>query len=85
MPCADQLWGIIARRVGNRQQLQNVEDVIETIADEFSKPSIRDWLGNAKVNVCKLDSTRAWRQHIPNLGVKLEGGFSKTMKEIICF
>lgn len=53
----------------------DVGDVMEAIRDELNKPSIKDWIGvNTQVHVCKLDSTRAWRDHIPGLGVKLEGG-----------
>eukprot|EP00435_Cladocopium_sp_Y103_P006304 s5416_g2.t1 len=48
---------------------------MDTIRSELSKPSIRDWLGsNVKINVWKLSATRAWRNHMPGLGVKLEGG-----------
>lgn len=61
--------------MGNQQQLQDVQDVIEVIEDELSKPTIRDWVGpTTHVTVTKLDATRAWRQHLPGLGVKLEGG-----------
>lgn len=71
----DQLWGVISRGVSNQSHLQNVGDCMAAIRDELAKTSIRDWLGsNVKVNIQKLDSTRAWRDHIPQLGVKLEGG-----------
>ena len=72
---ADQLWGIISRGVANRSELQNVEDCMDAIRSELSKVTIRDWLGsNVKVNVWKLNAVRAWRDHLPGLGVKLEGG-----------
>lgn len=75
---ADQLWGIISRGVMNHSHLQNVEDCMAAIRQELGKTTIRDWIGtNVKVNVEKLDSTREWRQHIPKLGVKLEGGLLK--------
>lgn len=72
---ADQLWGIIARGVCNRTELQNIDDCMEAIREELGKPSIKDWLGtNVRVNVQPLPATRNWRDHIPALGVKLEGG-----------
>ena len=71
----DQLWGVIARGVGNQSHLQNVEDCMDAIRQELCKPSIRDWLGtNVEVNIWKLSATRDWRHTLPNLGVKLEGG-----------
>ena len=69
------MWGIISRRVGHQQQIQDVDDVMDAIRDELTKPTMRDWVGpNTVINVCKLDATRGWRDHIPSLGVKLEGG-----------
>ena len=48
------------------------------ISEELRKPSIRDWIGTTtKVQVEKLDATRAWRQRLPALGIKLEGGLLK--------
>lgn len=48
------------------------------ISEELRKPSIRDWIGTTtRVQVEKLDSTRAWRERIPALGIKLEGGLLK--------
>jgi len=71
----DQLWGIISRGVGNQSQLLDVQDCMDAIHNELRKPSIQQWLRtNVQVNVRKLDATRDWRKHIPNLGVKLEGG-----------
>ena len=48
------------------------------IAHELSKPSIKDWIGpSTQVSVRKLNATRDWRNHLPSLGVKLEGGLLK--------
>ena len=45
------------------------------IRTELAKPSVRDWIGTGvAVNVMKLNATRAWRDHLPSVGVKLEGG-----------
>ena len=75
---ADQLWGVIARGVCNQTELQNIDDCMEAIRVELAKQSIKDWIGaNVVVNVKQLDATRAWRDHIPNLKVKLEGGLLK--------
>lgn len=73
---ADQLWGVISRGVANKTQLLDVDDCVEAIRTELRKPSIQDWLGgsNVTVNVQKLSATRNWRDRIPNVGVKLEGG-----------
>ena len=74
----DQLWGIISRRIGHESSLQDPADVSEAIAQELSKPSIKDWIGpNTRVCVRKLDCTRDWRNHLPSLGIKLEGGLLK--------
>lgn len=74
----DQLWGIIARGVCNQSQLQTIDDCMEAIRTELAKPTVKDWLGaNVKVNVTELSATRDWRQHIPSLGVKFEGGLLK--------
>lgn len=51
---------------------------MEAIRDELHKPNMRDWLGgNCQVNVWKLNATRAWRDHLPSVGVRLEGGLLK--------
>ena len=72
---ADQLWGVIARGVSNQSELQDVDDCMGAIRSELAKPTVRSWIGTGvAVNVLKLDATRAWRDHIPGLGVKLEGG-----------
>ena len=48
------------------------------ITDELGKASIRDWLGRTtRLKVEKMDCARDWRQHLPNTGVKLEGGLLK--------
>lgn len=48
---------------------------MQAIRKELSKQSVRDWLGtNVVLNIRKLSATRDWRNHIPSLGVKLEGG-----------
>ena len=48
------------------------------IAHELSKPSIKDWIGpSTQVSVRKPNATRDWRNHLPSLGVKLEGGLLK--------
>ena len=66
----DQLWGIISRRIGHESSLQDPADVSEAIAQELSKPSIKDWIGpNTRVCVRKLDCTRDWRNHLPSLGI----------------
>ena len=71
----DQLWGIIARRVGKESGILDPDDVISAISSELTKPSIRDWVGNqTRISVKKLDCTRPWRSHLPSTGVKLEGG-----------
>lgn len=58
--------------------LQDIDDVIRVIESELSKASIKDWIGPAtKVQVQKLSCTRDWRNHLPGLGVKLEGGLLK--------
>lgn len=58
--------------------LQNDTDVVSVLQDELTKASIRDWLGpRTRVSVAKLNVTRDWRQHLPGLGVKLEGGLLK--------
>lgn len=51
---------------------------MEAIRAELGKQSIKDWIGpNVIVNVKQLDATRAWRDHIAELKVKLEGGLLK--------
>jgi hypothetical protein len=72
------LWGIISRRVANESGLLDPEDVISTISSELSKPTIKDWIGaRTRVSVKKLNVTRSWRSHLPEAGVKLEGGLLK--------
>lgn len=61
--------------MGHESSLQTPDDVAEAIRSELSKPSIKDWVGpTTTVNIRKLDCTRDWRNHLPSLGVKLEGG-----------
>ena len=61
--------------MSNEDSLQNDTDVIAAVKDELTKSSIKDWLGpQTKVLVSKLNCTRDWRQRLPSLGVKLEGG-----------
>ena len=49
--------------------------MISAINDELTKPSIRGWIGpSTHVNVCKLNCTRDWKDHVSGTGVKLEGG-----------
>lgn len=72
---ADQLWGLISRGVSCQSHLQSVDDCLVAIRAELSKPTVRDWLGsNVEVNVERLCATHAWRDHLPSLGVKVEGG-----------
>ena len=72
---ADQLWGVISRGVSCQSHLQSVDDCLAAIRAELSKPTVRDWLGsNVEVNVERLCATHAWRDHLPSLGVKVEGG-----------
>jgi hypothetical protein len=69
---------VISRRVGCEQKIQTADDVVRVVSDELNKPSIKDWIGPCtRVRVEKMDSTRDWREHIPALGVKLEGGLLK--------
>lgn len=71
-------WGIISRRVGCESNIQDADDVVRIITDELCKPSIKDWVGpSTRVRVEKMNCTRDWRNHIPALGVKLEGGLLK--------
>ena len=61
--------------MGQESDLQNVDDVAAAITHELAKPTIKDWLGSSThVQVKKLSCTRDWRNHFPDLGVKLEGG-----------
>lgn len=49
--------------------------MITAVKDELSKPSIKDWIGcNTRLRVDKLNCVRDWRNHLPNTGIKLEGG-----------
>ena len=61
-------------------------DVIAVVRDELQKPTIKDWLGRGTtVSVQKLDSTRAWREHLPSLGIRLEGGLLRDSEGNHCF
>lgn len=61
--------------MGHESDLLCPGDVMEAITSELSKPSIRDWIGpHTRVQIRKLDCTRPWRAHLPNLGIRLEGG-----------
>ena len=64
--------------MGCEDSLQDVRDVQEAIRDELLKPTIKDWVGpSTRVVVSQLDNTRAWKDHVSGLGVKLEGGLLK--------
>lgn len=64
--------------MAHESSIQSDADVVSIIQDELTKPTIKDWLGSGtRVAVRKLDSTRDWRNHLPALGVKLEGGLLK--------
>lgn len=64
--------------MGNESSLQDPGDVAAAITHELCKHSIKDWVGPATaVHVEKLNATRDWAGHLPNLGVKLEGGLLK--------
>lgn len=61
--------------MGCEQNIQDADDVVASVKDELCKATIKDWVGpSTRVRVEKLDCTRAWREHIPALGIKLEGG-----------
>lgn len=64
--------------MGCESDIQDPDDVAAAITSELSKPSMKDWIGpSTMVCVTKLDCTRDWRNHLPSLGVKLEGGLLK--------
>jgi hypothetical protein len=72
---ADQLWGIIARRIAHSDVMLTPEDVIRIITLEMQRPGLRAWLGaQTAVTVSKLDAVRDWRQHMPLARIGLAGG-----------
>ena len=74
-PSQDQCWGIISRCKAN---IQDATDVVRVVRNELCKSSILDWVDSTThVQVQKLNTSRDWRQHLPSLGVKLEGGLLK--------
>ena len=73
--CEDQLWGILARRIANTDKMLTDMDMVRIIRDECNKPGLREWIGlHTEVNVYKTHVYHGWREHMPKLGVKLEGG-----------
>ncbi|CAE6950458.1 unnamed protein product [Symbiodinium sp. CCMP2592] len=74
----DQLWGCLARRIANESKLLNPDDVCHVLLSELQKASMRAWLGpNTEVLVERLVCVRDWRNHLPTIGVGLEGGLLK--------
>lgn len=64
--------------MGCEQNLQDPDDVATIVNEELCKSSIRDWVGqNTRIRVERMCATHDWRNHLPTLGVRLEGGLLK--------
>jgi hypothetical protein len=72
---ADQLWGILARRLATETSLLHPDDAIRCIKHTLNLPTVRAWLGkNTITEVSKMDAVHDWRNHLPLFMVGLEGG-----------
>lgn len=82
MPCtdptgaaADQLWGIIARRIASETRILDPEDACTVIKRTLLLPSVRNWIGpGTAVLVSRMETVHDWRNHLPLWMVGLEGG-----------
>lgn len=71
----DQIFGILARRVGNTDQLFDCGDVRSLLSQELHRPGLRAWLGaTTEIEVSKLDAALDWKNHFSCQGASVGGG-----------
>lgn len=72
---ADQLWGIIARRLASESKLLDPDDAVSCIARTLNLHTVKAWLGkNTLIEVSRMETVHDWRNHLPLFMVGLEGG-----------
>ena len=72
---ADQLWGIIARKIATEKELHTAEDAVRVIQRVLHADAIRSWIGpSTRIIVMELPVVRDWRNHLGLLLVELKGG-----------
>lgn len=71
----DQIFGILARRVSNTDQLFDDGDVRNLLSQELHRPGLRAWFGaSTEVDVTKLDAAYDWKKHLSCQGTSVSGG-----------
>ncbi|CAE7219733.1 unnamed protein product [Symbiodinium sp. CCMP2592] len=72
----DQLFGIIARSFQYVDKLEDIWAVIDELRRILKKPSLRQFLGGAEVDVTVecMEGCRHWAKYLEELQVRLDGG-----------
>ena len=72
----DQLYGIIARSFQFVDKLEDIWAVIQQLERILNKPSLRQFLGGADVEVTVecMEGCRHWTKYLEELNIRLEGG-----------
>lgn len=82
----DQLWGVLARRVGNSDSFQTPEGVKNILLAELGRPGLKSWIGlQCEVSVSKLNAVHAWKTHFEAEQVGLSGGLKDDASANHCF
>lgn len=71
----DQIFGVLARRVANTDQLLNCDDACNLLSQELHRPGLRAWFGaTTEVSVSKLNAALDRKNNFQCLGASVTGG-----------
>ena len=83
---ADQLFGILARRIASCDRLLSPQSVIQVLRQELNRPGLKSWIGShTSVVIEKVDAVRAWKDHFKPLKVHFSGGLLEDASANHCF